>query len=733
MTPDSTTRVERATELHRRGVQALQGQRAALAAECIGEALRLDPTSVPACVNYGTALHELRRFEEAVQSCDRAIALDPSCAPAFYNRGNALRELRRHEAAVASYDRAIVIQPTHGEAYLNRGLALADLGRHTDAVVSYERAIALQPQHPDPHFNRANQLRQLGRLLEALAGYDMAIGLQPGFAGAHLNRGTVLVELRRYPEAMLSFDRAIACQPTLAEAHFNRAGALQHLGRYLAAVAGYEQGLALDPRRAQAHADRGRALRELRRYEEAILSYDRALDLDPGATELRCVRRHIQMQIADWRGLEDDLGRITAAVDAGHAVGNPFFLLPLCDVPRLQRRAAERWAAAARPGPTAEHAMPPPAPAGRIHIGYFSADFHEHATSYLIAQLFELHDRSRFKITAFSFGPPSSGAMRRRLQAACDDFIDVRSEADAAIATRARRLAIDIAVDLKGFTQDNRIGIFAHRAAPLQVNFLGYPGTLGASFIDYLIADRTLVPAETEADYAEKIIFLPDSYQVNDTTRAIASKTFTRRELHLPDEGFVFCCFNNAYKILPATFDCWMRILRQVEGSVLWLLGDNPSMIRNLRREAENRGVSPDRLIFAARTALADHLARHAGADLFLDTLPCNAHTTASDALWAGLPVLTCPGESFAARVAASLLRAIALADLIAPTPQLYEEIAIALAGDPQALTAIRSRLQAQRLSSPLFDTPRYCRHLEQAFADIDARRRAGLPTEHRR
>jgi predicted O-linked N-acetylglucosamine transferase (SPINDLY family) len=376
--------------------------------------------------------------------------------------------------------------------------------------------------------------------------------------------------------------------------------------------------------------------------------------------------------------------------------------------------------------------MAPPAAAGRIHIGYFSADFHEHATSYLIAQLFELHDRSRFRITALSFGPPSSSAMRRRLHAACDEFIDVRSEADADIATRARRLAIDIAVDLKGFTQDSRIGIFAHRAAPLQVNFLGYPGTLGAPFMDYLIADRTLIPEGAETGYAEKIIFLPDSYQVNDATRAIASKTYTRRELHLPDAGFVFCCFNNAYKILPATFECWMRILRQVEGSVLWLLGDNAAMIRNLRREAANRGVSRERLIFASRTDLAAHLARHAGADLFLDTLPCNAHTTASDALWAGLPVLTCPGGSFAARVAASLLQAIGLPELIAPTPQRYEEIAVALATDPEALAAVRSRLRAQRLSAPLFDTPRYCRHLEQAFADIDARRRAGLPPEHR-
>jgi predicted O-linked N-acetylglucosamine transferase (SPINDLY family) len=343
----------------------------------------------------------------------------------------------------------------------------------------------------------------------------------------------------------------------------------------------------------------------------------------------------------------------------------------------------------------------------------------------------ELHDGSRFRITAFSFGPASHGAMRKRLTSACDEFIDVRDQSDADVAMLARNRHIDIAVDLKGFTQDNRAGIFARRAAPLQVNYLGYPGTMGAPYMDYLVADPVLVPAASQSHYAEKIIYLPHSYQVNDTRRVIAEKSITRAELGLPSGGFVFCCFNNSYKILPGTFDSWMRIVARVPGSVLWLLGANATAICNLRREAAARSVNPERLIFANRIDLPEHLARHRAADLFIDTLPCNAHTTASDSLWAGLPVLTCIGECFAARVSASLLMAIGLPELIAATLEQYEELAVHLATHPEQLADIRQRLTENRLSAPLFDTPLYARHIEAAFAAIHERCNAGRPATH--
>ena len=717
--------------LHLLGIIALQRSHAELAVDFFARAIAVDPSSVAAHVNFGNAQAERRRFADAIVSYDRAIGLKPGCAEAFHNRGNALRELDRHAAAVDSYEKAVALKPDYAEAYLNRGLSLSALDRREAAIASYEQAIAIRPNDADPYYNRGNELRSLGRYEGALASYDRAVLLQPGFADAHLNRGGVLVELRRYSAALASYDKAIALRTGYAEAHFNRAGAFQHLGQHAAAVASYDTAIAMRPNHAQAHADRGRALRELKKYEAAIASYDTAISLAAGSTALPAVRRHIRMQICDWADWDTDVGKISARIDSGTAAPNPFYVLTLSDSAVLQRRAAENWVRAECPANAPLADIPKGRRKDRIDIGYFSADFHDHATAYLIVQLLELHDRSRFRVTAFSFGPDSHSPMRRRLKSACDEFIDVRSQSDAEVALRARNMGIDIAVDLKGFTQDYRAGIFARRAAPVQVNYLGYPGTMGAPYMDYLVADRVLVPAETQAHYAEKIIYLPHSYQVNDTKRGIAEKTFTRPELRLPPTGFVFCCFNNSYKILPPIFDRWMRMLTRVRDSVLWLLGDNPAAMSNLRGEAAARGVDPQRLIFADRLDLPHHLARHRAADLFIDTLPCNAHTTASDALWAGLPVLTCVGEAFAARVAASLLTATGLPELIVPTLDEYEELAVHLATHPEQLAGIRRRLGESRLSAPLFDTPRYARHIEAAFAKIYARQQSGLSPDH--
>jgi predicted O-linked N-acetylglucosamine transferase (SPINDLY family) len=429
--------------------------------------------------------------------------------------------------------------------------------------------------------------------------------------------------------------------------------------------------------------------------------------------------------------LDSDIDRIAAGVHGGAGAPNPFYVLTLRDSAALQKAAAEKWVREEYPARFPAAAAHNRARGERIHIGYFSADYHDHATSYLIAQLFELHDRARFRVTAFSFGPDSRGVMRRRLEAACEGFIDVRRRSDAEVAQQARDMGVDIAVDLKGFTQDHLTGIFAHRAAPVQVNYLGYPGTMGAPYMDYLVVDKVLVPAESRSCYGEKIIHLPDTYQVNDSKREIADRVFTRAELGLPAGGFVFCCFNSSYKILPFVFDHWMRILLRVPDSVLWLLADNPSAANNLRRAATIRGVDAQRLVFADRIDLPHHLARQRAADLFIDTLPCNAHTTASDALWAGLPVLTCVGETFAARVGASLLMAIGLPELIVPILDGYEDLAVSLATHPEQLADIRRRLEENRLTAPLFNTPLFTRKIEAAFAQIHERHRSGLPPDH--
>jgi predicted O-linked N-acetylglucosamine transferase (SPINDLY family) len=405
--------------------------------------------------------------------------------------------------------------------------------------------------------------------------------------------------------------------------------------------------------------------------------------------------------------------------------------LVLLDSPALHRLAAQVWVREECPPNETLGAIPYRLRSGKVRIGYFSADFRIHPVSMLIAELFEMHDRSRFEITAFAFGPEANDAMRTRLEKAFDSFIDVRAQSDAEVALLARKLGIDIAVDLGGFTEHSRPKIFARRAAPIQINFLGYPGTTGAAYMDYIVGDRIVIPAGSRDHYSEKVVYLPNSYQVNDSTRQIADQIFTRTELQLPESGFVFCCFNNNFKIRADTFDSWMRILGQVEKCVLWLLEDNPVSPANLRKEAATRGIDPNRLVFAKRVPPPQHLARQRAADLFLDTTPYNAHTTASDALWAGLPVVTLIGESFAGRVASSLLSALNLSELITSTREEYEALAVRLATNPGMLRKIRKKLEGNRLSAPLFDTPLFAKHLEKAYMNIFKRYQSNLPPDH--
>jgi predicted O-linked N-acetylglucosamine transferase (SPINDLY family) len=440
---------------------------------------------------------------------------------------------------------------------------------------------------------------------------------------------------------------------------------------------------------------------------------------------------HTRHQVCAWDGYESDKERLKAALESRQEASPSFVAATIFDSPSLQRIAAEVWTHSGCPasdtlGPIASRPRK-----DRIRLGYYSADFHDHATCCLMAELFELHDKDRFELHAFSFGPDTQDAMRKRVALAFDKFIDVRGVSDIDIARMSRELEIDIAIDLKGYTQDSRPGIFSYRCAPVQVNYLGYPGTMGADYIDYLIADATLIPEGTRPHYSEKIAYLPHSYQVNDTKRVISDRAFTRSELGLPTDGFVFCCFNNNFKITPQTFDRWMRILKAVAGSVLWLLEDNPHATRNLKKEAAVRGVDPGRLIFGGRLPLPEHLARQRLADLFLDTLPCNAHTTASDALWAGLPVLTLMGNSFAGRVAASLLGAMELPELIATTAEDYERLAIDLGSNPSKLSAIKDKIATNRMRAPLYNTALFTRNLEKAYTQIHERHLDGLAPDH--
>jgi predicted O-linked N-acetylglucosamine transferase (SPINDLY family) len=644
-------------------------------------------------------------------------------------QARSLHQSGRLDEARALCLQALRLQPQQPQALTLLGIIAAQTGDFAAAVALFDEVVLLEPRNAAAHNNRGNSLRALKRPADAVASYDQAIALQPDHAATYSSRGNVLFDLQRHEEALASLDKAIALGFNHPAAWHVRGNALYSLERFQEAVASYDRAIALDPNGASAHHNRGNALLMLGRYDSAIASYDQAIALDPRGSTSHGERLHARMQIADWRDFAPEVARLTARIERNEAASNPFTLLSLCDSPPLQQLAARNWVREKCPPDAALASLPARVRHERIRVGYFSADFRAHATSSLTAELFERHDRSRLELTAFALGQDTGDEMRQRVAAAFDRFLDVGRQSDHDIARLARSLGIDIAVDLGGFTRGSRPRIFALRAAPLQVSYLGYLGTMAADYMDYLVADDTIIPEALRPHYAEKIVYLP-SYQVNDSTRHIAPRRYTRQELGLPPQGFVFCCLNSTYKLTPGTFDGWMRILTRVPDSVLYLLGGSAALEDNLRREAQARGVAAGRVIFGARLPPAEYLARYRTADLFLDTLPYNAGTTASDALWAGLPVLTCMGATFAGRVGASLLRAVGLPELISATPGEYEQLAVELAGNPGRMAGIRARLAGGLRAAPLFDTAASARHLETAYAGMYDRYHAGLPPE---
>jgi len=563
---------------------------------------------------------------------------------------------------------------------------------------------------------------QRGQFEHAANCFGTAFTRDPTFAPAYNGLGLVLMDLGALADALQRFDQGLRVDPDFVPAYTNRAIALQRLGRIEEALACLDRAIALAPNNPKAYNNRGSILTESNRPVEAVEAFDKALALKPDYPYVPGIRLLNKGQICDWSNLDRELSDLAERINRGEHASPPWALVSLLDRPDVQRTMAEAWIAddvRENPllGPLPKRARP-----ARVKLGYYSWDFHRHATAHLIAELFECHDRSKFEVVAFSFGPQTDDEMQKRLKAGVDRFVEVGHMRDAEIAHLSREMVVDIAIDLKGITVGHRLGIFAHRAAPIQVNYLGYPGTTGAPYMDYLIADETIIPESHRRFYREKVMALPNSYQVNDRRRKVSDRAFTRAELGLPDEGFVFCSFNNNFKILPAVFDIWMRVLTAVPGSVLWLIEDNELAAANLRKEAAARGIDPGRLVFASRVAPEDHLARQKVAGLFLDTRPYNAHTTASDALWVGLPVLTYPGDTFPSRVAASLLNAVGMPELITTTAAEYEALAIALATQPARLQAFKDRLMANRAAAPLFDTELFARNLEDAYLKmIDA------------
>jgi predicted O-linked N-acetylglucosamine transferase (SPINDLY family) len=646
----------------------------------------------PVAVEQLVALYRTGRHGEVAAQAEKLIVRHPRSAMLHKILGVACIGLEAFERAEAALARGASLDPDDAETESNLGTTLSAQDKLDEAVAAFRRALAIRPDYAEAHYNLGNALRKQQAVAPAIAAYRHAIALRPDYVDAYNNLGLALHEQGAPDEAVAAYGQALAIRPSAVDVLHNL----------------------------------GNLLMELKNFDGAIKAYRLVLGMQPDNLHARAQLLHAQTHVCDFMVFDE----YRALADAGALTPGevpPFTMLVFEDDPEVQLRYSRAWPSLASRHPP----LAVPARAGaegeRIRIGYFSADFHDHATLCLMSGLFREHDRQRFEISAYSYGPDRDDGMRAQLVAHVDSFVDVREMPDAEVVELARGHGLDIAVDLKGYTQHSRSRLFVHRMAPVQINYLGFPGSMGAGFIDYLLADRVVVPEAERRFYDESLIYLPDSYQPNDDRRPIIESDATRAELGLPEDGFVFCCFNQNYKISPREFAIWMGLLAEVEGSVLWLLRSNEWAEANLRREAAARGVDPARLVFAPTLPHAEHLGRLKHADLFLDTFNVNAHTTASDALWAGLPVLTRAGRQFAARVCASLVNAVGLPELVTDSDGSYAARALDLARDPSRLAALRARLAENRLTHPLFATAAYARRLEAAYEAVHRRRVEGL------
>ena len=592
----------------------------------------------------------------------------------LYNSGNLEAVAKQASLLTEQYPEAFVVWNILGAA--NKGL-----GDFDKALLAFKKITELNPRLAEPFNNMGVALKEQGKLGEAIEAYNNALFLKPDYSDALSNLGNVYKILGKIDEAIASYNKALSLQPDYAEAYNNIGNALKDQGE----------------------------------LEEAIEAYTKALSLKPDYVQARSHRLYLHAQICDWGNIAEDVNLIPRLGTIGKSIP-PFSVLALEDAPERHRLRSANFAKDKFPKKPLKQFERPTQMPKRLRIGYFSADFHDHATMYLMAQVFAAHDKAQYEIFAYSYGPNSHSAIRNKLINEVDVFHDISQLNDMHIIELVLREKLDVAIDLKGYTKDSKTALFSSRLAPVQINYLGYPGTLGADFIDYIVADPIVIPENKRQHYSEQIMYLPHTYQPNDNTRTISQKIQTREDMGLPNDAFVFCCFNNNYKISPKEFDIWMRLMAKVEGSVLWLLKSNQWAEHNLKREAEARGISKDRVIFAERLENSEHLARHRLADLFVDTFNVNAHTTASDALWAGLPVVTKLGKGFAARVAGSLLNAVGLPELITDNEEAYEALILELATKPKKLKKIKEKLETNRLSTPLFDTEQYTKHLENGY-----------------
>ncbi len=680
-------------------------------------ALEVDPNSEITLFNFALLLGQGREYSEAEKLLSRAVQINAKSCEAFNARGAIRHEMKRYDEALADFDVALLIQPAFTDALANRGTTLFALGRGDEAKIWFEKALSLDAHNFSAHLGFGNVALDRRDLMTATASFETALQINPQLPAAWLGLGNACVHLNDFINASAAFDKALALDPHLTGALIGQANIQFALGKLDDAMVCLERAVKVEPDHAEIWLMIGSILVEQRHMEKARAAYDKAFALQPNLQGLAGARLMANLRACQWDGADEEALAIRAQIRAGELVSDPFVFLSIGSTSDEQLNLGQEWS---KTFAKSADAVAPAAVRqnGKIRLGYLSGDFHNHATGLLTAGLFEQHNREEFEVFAFSTGPNDGKALRARLEKGFDKFFDAAGMGDEQLIQLIQKSDIDILVDLKGYTTGARTRVVAARPARVQATYLGFPGTSGASFIDFAVVDEIVVPCELRPHFSEKLIYMPDCYQVTDDLRSVPATHARKSEYGLPEQAFVFCCFNNNFKMNSDVFSLWMRILTRCPHAVLWLLADNNDAQKNLVQAAIASGVAPSRLIFAERETLDRHMERHLVADLFLDTWPYNAHTTASDALWAGVPLITLPGEIFASRVSASLLLAADMPDLIAGTKEHYEELAVQLAHDPDKLSAVKSKL-AQSKMARLFNTKLFTRHLEAGYKDM--------------
>jgi protein O-GlcNAc transferase len=678
------------------------------------QALRLNPRYAEALCNKAKSLVNLKRFNEALSVFDAALALKPDFKEAWCGRSDAYLGLKRYDEAETACEKAIALRPDFANAWLGLGNVLATRGKYPDALQAYRSAVALGPGLAEAWLMCGNACVKVNRHYEAVKAYQEALALNPDITEASYALGSTLLTLNQRAEALTTFDALLAVKPDLAEAWVGRGNVFWQLKQYNAALSDFDRAIGLKHDLAEAWYNRGIIFQELKQYPAAIAAYDAALKINPNLTYAEGFRLFAKRMLCDWANTEVETKVFIEKIRSQEVTAYPFVLLSMSSSATEQLQCAKRYADTFPVFPSDNYRKV--YSHSRIRVAYLSADFDNHAVAHLIVGLLEHHNRSRFEIIGLSLGPYQTSQVGQRIQRACERFVDVRDKSDQEIAQLMRDLEIDIAIDLMGHTQSARPYIFAQRPAPVQVSYLGYIGTTGADFIDYIIADKLTLPFEQQDHFIEKIVHLPDCFLVNDNQLQIAQHTLSRQEAGLPSEGFVFCSFNSSYKLGRPIFQLWMHLLSMVKGSVLWLVASNSEMMANLELEAQHCGIDPKRIVFAPRVSLPEHLARQRLADLFLDTTPYNAGATGAAALWAGLPVLTIIGETFVSRMGASMLHAVGLPELVTNSLAEYEALALKIATKSEFCLELKRKLARNRERCALFDTTAFAKHIEAAY-----------------